>query len=77
MHVIIENEFVEFVNAKIEANGWSLRELARRIDMNPSLLSKYLTQKKAAGADQMERILSAFGVQAHLTFVEVEENVAA
>lgn len=75
--MIIEREFTEFVKARLEAKGWSLRELSRRTGIAVSNLSQYLNHKNSPGADQMERILSALGAVAHLTFSEVEENVLA
>jgi transcriptional regulator with XRE-family HTH domain len=75
MKVIIEREFTQFVKARLESKGWSLRELSRRTGIAVSNLSQYLNHKNSPGADQMERILSALGSVAHLTFSDAEENL--
>jgi transcriptional regulator with XRE-family HTH domain len=77
MNVIIEREFCDFVRARLEAKGWSLRELSRRTGIAVSNLSQYLNGKNSPGGDQMERILSSLGAVAHLSLSEVDEILAS
>lgn len=78
MEVILEKQFREIVEARLEELGWSRSELARRMDASPQYVTNYLNSYKTPGTDVMERFLLALGLSAKLVVTKKsEKNLAA
>lgn len=60
--VIVSEKLNEWVIAQLNKSGWSMRELARRGDLNSSYISQVLAGKKEPGAKFYQGVAKAFGV---------------
>lgn len=75
--MIIEKEFVDIVKSELAHRNWSLRELARQMDVDVAYVSRYLSSKNTPGPDVMERFLDTLGLVPHLTVTRAQEKIAA
>jgi transcriptional regulator with XRE-family HTH domain len=77
MQVIIEQEFTQIVKTELAERGWSMRELARQMDVNVSYVSQYLSGKHTPGPDVMERILRCLDLVPHLSVTKTSEKISS
>lgn len=60
--VIMENDFVTWLNREMERRGWNNSELARRADVSPSTLSKAISGYNRPGLELCVGVADAFGL---------------
>jgi len=66
MHVIIEQQFREIVEAELKEKGWTRSQLAREMGVRPQIVTDYLNSRNTPGPDVMERFFKALNLEPEL-----------
>lgn len=69
--------FRDWLEARLVEHGWNPAEAAREMNMNPSLLSRYLNGRLNPSRQTMRRIAGFFGVPFTDVLAMVEEQEKA
>jgi ribosome-binding protein aMBF1 (putative translation factor) len=77
MHVIIEKQWREIVNAELERRGMSRSELGRRIGLSPQNITEYLNARKCPSPAMMERFLRALDLEPRLSTKKIPAETSA
>ena len=72
--MIIQDEFRTLVREKLAEQKISQAELARRLDVTPAMVTRYLTGQVAPGADLLERFFVALGYRPHLSLEPIDQK---
>ncbi len=77
MHLIIEQQFCEIVNATLKRDGITRSELGRRMGVSPQFVTDYLNGRRVPTAGTMERFFEALKLKPKLVVEEMAEPVTA
>lgn len=71
--MILEKQFREIVEERIEELGWSRSEFARRLGVGPQYVTNLLNGHDNPSVKKMESILNMLGYTARLEFKKISE----
>lgn len=63
-----DNPFIPWLTKELEARGWNRAELARRMNVQQSVLGNIIHRRVAMGADVAKRLAAAMGVSQYEVF---------
>lgn len=72
--MILQNEFRVFVRTELDRQHISQAELARRMGVARSLITKYLNGERSPGMDVVEKFYRALGFTPSLTSVPAKKK---
>jgi transcriptional regulator with XRE-family HTH domain len=64
----MNNNLAKWINKKLEETGWSIRELARRVDVSPSHISRIANSEINPSPELAKRMALAFSVSPEEVF---------
>jgi ribosome-binding protein aMBF1 (putative translation factor) len=65
MNVVLHQRFTAKLRQALDDRGWSQSELARRLNIDQSVVNRYLNGRICPGLDLVEKFASALGVEPH------------